>query len=169
MPVPLDRQRHYPVVTDTAGRDQPGALLLHPLSIVAVGLLVLNDHVLKDRWGNTLTGKLSDVAGVFVFPLLVLSAVRLLGPLRPGIGMEAKTVRAVVVLTAAGFAAVKLVGPVGDAYASTIGVVRWIASAGWFELGPIEVVRDPTDVLVLPVLIGSYLVARRTLGQTLLG
>ena len=39
--------------------------------LLAIGLLVLNDHVLKDAFHNALTGKLSDFAGMAFFPLLL--------------------------------------------------------------------------------------------------
>lgn len=37
--------------------------------IVGLLILLLNDLVLKDQIGNELTGKLSDFAGLFIFPL----------------------------------------------------------------------------------------------------
>ena len=40
--------------------------LTHPAFTGAVALLAVNDHVLKPLVGGWLTGKLSDVAGVFV-------------------------------------------------------------------------------------------------------
>lgn len=39
--------------------------LLHPAFIAALVVLVVNDHVLKAWFGNALTGKLSDFAGLF--------------------------------------------------------------------------------------------------------
>ncbi|MFK7933686.1 MAG: hypothetical protein AB8G22_09255 [Saprospiraceae bacterium] len=45
------------------------ALLTTPLFLIALTLLLLNDFYLKSTYGNFLTGKLSDVAGLFVFPL----------------------------------------------------------------------------------------------------
>ena len=42
-----------------------------PLPLLAVGLMVLNDRVLKPRLHNALTGKLSDVAGCFFLPLFI--------------------------------------------------------------------------------------------------
>lgn len=44
--------------------------LAHPLSLLAVGLLLLNDHLLKHIAPSVLTGKLSDFAGLFFFPFL---------------------------------------------------------------------------------------------------
>ncbi|PJJ80402.1 hypothetical protein [Mucilaginibacter auburnensis] len=42
--------------------------LAHPAFILAVFLLLLNDWLLKQTFGNSLTGKLSDVTGLFAFP-----------------------------------------------------------------------------------------------------
>ena len=45
------------------------ALLLSPAFVLAVATLAVNDHLLKPAFGNGLTGKLSDVAGLFAFAL----------------------------------------------------------------------------------------------------
>src|ERR1044071_6805827 len=37
--------------------------------LIGLSLLLLNDLVLKEQFHNELTGKLSDFAGLFVFPL----------------------------------------------------------------------------------------------------
>lgn len=42
--------------------------LQHPFFILAVLLLLLNDFYMKSTYGNALTGKLSDFAGLFAFP-----------------------------------------------------------------------------------------------------
>ena len=47
------------------------ALLIHPVFTGALALLLVNDHLLKHRYGGVVTGTLSDVAGV------VLTAVAL--------------------------------------------------------------------------------------------
>lgn len=44
-------------------------ILLSPFFILGLFLLLLNDFVLKFQFHNFLTGKLSDFAGLFVFPL----------------------------------------------------------------------------------------------------
>lgn len=40
----------------------PGDGLLHPLALLAIGILIVNDHALKAAWPGVVTGKLSDVA-----------------------------------------------------------------------------------------------------------
>lgn len=47
-------------------------LILNYLFIGCLLLLVLNDHLLKSTYGNFLTGKLSDAAGIILLPLLML-------------------------------------------------------------------------------------------------
>lgn len=49
------------------------SLVLSPGFLVALAMLVLNDHVLKSAFGNALTGKLSDVAGVAALALFLTS------------------------------------------------------------------------------------------------
>ena len=44
-------------------------LLLHPLFILSLILLLLNDFYLKYEIHNWFTGKLSDFSGIFIFPL----------------------------------------------------------------------------------------------------
>jgi len=47
----------------------------HPLFIICVIVLILNDWYLKPVFHNTLTGKLSDFAGLFALPYLLSSLV----------------------------------------------------------------------------------------------
>src|SRR6266540_1707178 len=55
-------------------RPVPGDGLLHPIPILAIFLMVANDHVLKQLWPGLVTGKLSDVAGLVFFPLFIQAA-----------------------------------------------------------------------------------------------
>ncbi len=109
------------------GRD-----LLHPLPLSAVALLALNDHVLKaSSWApRALTGKLSDFAGLFVFPILLVAIARSIRPVR-----TTPTAIAAATLTALVFTAIKL-----DARAN--------AAAAWV-LG--SCARDPSDLVALPM------------------
>lgn len=47
--------------------------ILSPLFLLGLFLLLLNDFVLKAHFGNFLTGKLSDFAGLFVLPLFLVT------------------------------------------------------------------------------------------------
>ena len=134
--------------------NRPGDLLLSPWALVSVAIILINDHVLKDAFRNTLTGKLSDIAGVFLFPLLLLSVLEVLR--RSLVGRAA--IAWSISVTGIGFAAVKMVAPVGDAYEWVIGFLRWAAGGFRGDILPILVFRDPSDLWVLPILFASYLV-----------
>jgi len=54
--------------------------LAHPLSLAAIAALLINDHVLKPAWPSAVTGKLSDVAGLFFCPFLAACALAWLAP-----------------------------------------------------------------------------------------
>ena len=45
--------------------------LTHPIVLTALALTAVNDHYLKYAYPNFLTGKISDFAGLFFFPLLL--------------------------------------------------------------------------------------------------
>lgn len=55
-------------------------LLAHPLSWLACTLLLLNDLLLKQYFPSFLTGKLSDLAGLFLLPFLVGAIISLATP-----------------------------------------------------------------------------------------
>jgi hypothetical protein len=44
---------------------------VHPLPLLAVCVLIFNDHYLKRAYPSWLTGKLSDFAGLFFFPIFL--------------------------------------------------------------------------------------------------
>src|SRR5688572_9047724 len=48
------------------------ALLVHPLFLASLFILLLNDISLKYEFHNWLTGKLSDITGLFVFSFFLL-------------------------------------------------------------------------------------------------
>jgi len=111
------------------------AWLLHPVTVVALAVLVVNDHVLKARYPGLVTGKLSDVAGLILTPPLLAAAV----------GVFAGVPRAKAIALAAtgvGFAAVK-----------AFPAVALIASAVWSAAsGPSVILADPSDLIALPAL-----------------
>jgi hypothetical protein len=108
-----------------------------PLPLAAAALLAVNDHLLKGAGllPGWLTGKLSDVAGLFVFPVLLFVALDVLTRGRSAApSMRARAAVAVALVTALGFSAIKLSPVVNDA-------VNQIA-------GPMQL--DPSDLLALP-------------------
>ncbi|MFG1868945.1 hypothetical protein [Micromonospora arborensis] len=112
--------------------------LCHPATLLALVLLVVNDHLLKPALPGLLTGKLSDVAGLVLAPPLVAVLLTLLVPRLPA---RAAALVAVVAV-GAGFAVVKSSG-----YAAELASSAWTALAG-----PSLVRADRTDLLTLPAL-----------------
>lgn len=51
------------------GQNSSRSTLTSPGFLLGLGLLLLNDFILKAAFHNWLTGKLSDFAGLFIFPL----------------------------------------------------------------------------------------------------
>jgi hypothetical protein len=117
-------------------------VLVSPAFVVAVAVLVINDWVLKDAVGSWWTGKLSDVAGLFAFPLFWSAFLP-------------RHARSVYIATAIGFLVWKspLVDPL---------------LAGWNSIGlwPAGRVVDYTDWIALGVLWPSYRVAHSTAPST---
>ncbi|MEV6487344.1 hypothetical protein AB0M20_01710 [Actinoplanes sp. NPDC051633] len=106
-----------------------GAWFGHPVTVVALLVLVVNDHVLKGAYPGVVTGKLSDAAGLVLAPPLLALLVR-----RPAAALWS---------VAVGFSLVKSSG-----YAAAL------ASGLWSVVhGPSSVIRaDWTDLLTLPFL-----------------
>ncbi len=120
-------------------------VVAHPVWIFALALLLLNDHLLKGAGvlPGWVTGKLSDLAGLFVAPALL--AVLFRASTRRGVGLAH-------VATGVGFAALELsrdLTAAADAVYRAAGY-RW---QSW---------SDPTDLFALFVLPAAYLFASRT-------
>jgi hypothetical protein len=113
-------------------RNSALAWLGHPLTVVAVVLLLLNDHLFKLLWPGPVTGKLSDVAGLIVAPPLLNLFI-----CRP---------RVSILLTGAAFTLVKTTA-IGAALASEAWTLAW---------GPSRVLADPTDLIALPALYAAW-------------
>ena len=116
------------------------AALIHPVVYISIALLLLNDHWWKqsDLLPPILTGKLSDFAGLFFFPLLLLSLARGICKLF-------------------GFPMPKLTGRVSKAAILITGAI--FGAANIFpelalSLTPLwgKIVCDPTDLIALPML-----------------
>ena len=118
---------------------RPLHALAHPLWWVAVIVLVVNDHLQKAALPDLglLTGKLSDVAGLIVAPMLLAVLLR---------ARSRSAVAACHLVTGAVFAAINVSA----------------LAAGWFEMAtalspwPWAIMVDPTDLLALPALLLSW-------------
>ena len=131
----------------------PGALLVHPVALVALSVLLLNDWVLKPSAffralgagaGGWLTGKLSDAAGLVVGPLVVAA---ILGTLGGWLRRSQPTQRRA--FGQAVFAIALIVVPFVACKLSPA-AAGWFAHALSFFGRPAHVVPDPTDLAMLP-------------------
>lgn len=123
-----------------------------PLPLLAVVLLVLNDHVFKAAFHNTLTGKVSDFAGCFFLPLFV-SALLSYTPLvsRPGVRL--------IIGCAATLA---LFVPIKVSHAAGVAVCAVIEHVSIpLGIGALQNVADPTDLLAVPMVALAALYARK--------
>jgi hypothetical protein len=121
------------------------AALASPLSLLAIAVLLINDHLLKQLWSSALTGKLSDFAGLYFAPYVVL-ALLLSVPVREIRARPLAVGAAVYVAVAAVFAALKLSH-------LTAAPLLAVATALGF---PVLIAADPTDLGALFVLPLSY-------------
>ncbi len=135
---------------------------LHPVTLAAIALLVVNDWVLKPRFGPSfVTGKLSDIAGLIFAPVVLSAAIGLaLTPLRAWIDPSLSRRRLIlcVVATGAGFAAVKLDADFAALVARAIGFIR---HAAFYP--------DLTDLYCLPALFIALWIGRDELARVPLG
>lgn len=145
--------------------------LSHPLSVLAVAVLLLNDHVLKGAWPSWTTGKLSDVAGLVFFPLLLAALIQLVLPRSTSVSRP--LIMVCIVITAMVFAAVQVVPAAADGYRLVMGAlqlpVRWMLDPT-ARLMPVVLTPDPTDLLALPALAVAWRIATANLqtGRTTL-
>jgi hypothetical protein len=139
---------------------RPGGALVHPVAVVSIALLIVNDHVLKPTYGNWITGKLSDLAGLVFFPLLLVSAwelVRDRGPSRTALNVAC-------VATATIFTLAKTTALGSLAFQWGLGLAQWpFRALVGGSLAPVSHVADPTDLLALPsIVVAWWIGAART-------
>ena len=135
---------------------------MHPVTLLAVFLLVINDWVLKARFhdasaaGEWVTGKLSDVAGLAFAPVVLTAAIGLVLALARRLGANVNPYlthrRLVLAIAATGitFAAVKLSPDAAEALANALSHLGRKAS----------IYLDRTDLLTLPALLVAYWIGR---------
>jgi hypothetical protein len=152
-------------------RNTAGDGLLHPIPLLAIGLLLVNDHVLKAAFPGPVTGKLSDIAGLVLLPLALIAMLELavVALRRPPVAIGPRGAVAVVVVVAVAFAATKLTPLGAEAYRNGLGLLQWpfraiLAVATAMPVAapvPVSFIADPGDVLVLPMVLVPLGVALR--------
>lgn len=162
----------------------PGDLLLSRPALGSMLLLGLNDHCLKATYHNWITGKLSDFAGLVVFPCVLVSAWEWARFFAHGIRREDRgrevsaepegapadeppfwrasrgNVAFACFSTASAFVAIKVSPVASDFYCALLGSARAVMG------GPplAQNVVDPSDLLALPaVFVPLFLRVARSL------
>jgi hypothetical protein len=153
------REAHWPV------RIVAADALLDPIALAAIAILVLNDHVLKPLAPGWVTGKLSDVAGLAFFPLLLLGAWELVhASRRRWTGPTLRPLAVAIAVTAIGFVLVKGTGAGASAYAWALGTLQWlVASVATLltsgpppVLRPVTIAQDVSDLVALVALVLAW-------------
>lgn len=116
-------------------------LLAHPVTLGALGLLLLNDHVLRRLWPSWWTGKVGDFAWLFFAPFALAAVIAWVLPRRMK-RHEQITFAAAFGLTGLTFGFIKWLPAVHEV------AMRMAAESGM----PLSLRRDPTDLLALPAL-----------------
>ena len=141
----------------------PGDLLLHPIAVLAILVVVVNDRVLKLNYPSVISGKLSDFAGLIYFPLFVVSLFEVFRWIfwRSRWQLSAWWVTGVAITVGACFVLMKTWDPAGEIYRPLVGMMLWparaIASVATGDPPPpvrgVTMYKDPTDLFALPSLL----------------
>jgi hypothetical protein len=164
---------------------------VHPVTLAAVVLLLVNDWVLKPHLGHApaaglITGKLSDLAGLVFAPVVLSAAVGLVLHAAARLGarvdpsLSRRRLIGCMVATGAVFAAVKLDPAAARALATLISGIPGISGisgipgisgiSGISGLGrSAAIVADRTDLLCLPALGLAWWIGRDELRRVPLG
>ena len=150
-----------------------GDLLLLPASYCGLALLIVNDHYLKHHLHNAVSGKLSDIAGLVFFPLLVATiaeTAKYTLRIRPWC-MSVREFDVIVIAVGILFLLMKTWQPVGGLYAWLDAAMQWpvlALKAGLTGGNPwiwpkTEIAMDLSDLIALPALVIPWWSGRRKL------
>jgi hypothetical protein len=121
------------------------AALSHPLILLSIALLLINDHILKVYYPSWVTGKLSDVAGLFFFPILLSAILNIIcGPLN----LSSRHVAMMAFgFTGIWFGLIKTHPLFGDLTETFL--------SGLLSM-PTQIICDPTDLIALGMLLPAW-------------
>jgi hypothetical protein len=160
---------HAPATGRLVAAAVPADALLHPAALLALAALIVNDHWLKAAWPGLVTGKLSDLAGLIVFPLFLVGAVEV-GQWLAGRwhGPDRRLLLWCTIATSAVFALAKTVPAANLLYEQSWGFLQCVpagigaAVSGSVSPAPwsVRLVADATDLLCLPAVALAYWIGR---------
>lgn len=148
----------------------PGGLLVRWPAVLALTVLVVNDHVLKPLFASWWTGKLSGVAAMVVVPFFVLGLLEVARrrPFSPR--ARSRVLAAVGTTITVAMAGVEVLPWMSDVYEVSFGVLRWpldivlaVASGGELPaVGRVVQTMDPTDLVTVPAGLLPWIWVRRS-------
>lgn len=127
-------------------------LLSHPISLVAIILMFLNDHAFRVYWPSWVTGKLSDFAWLFFMPFALAMLLALIIP--SSVRNHQKIVRSLSYSTIGALFVLGNTIPITNQWISE--VLEGILSI------QIQITRDPTDLIALVFCGLSWLMWQKT-------
>lgn len=134
-------------------RSQPTMRLLsHPTILASIGLLALNDHILRKIWPSALTGKLGDFCWLFFFPALLAAVVTALAPARLRRRPE-RILAACMAVTGLVFLAANTLEPVRLWVQGTVTGLTGVR---------VLITRDPSDAIALLAFVPLWVLAERS-------
>lgn len=117
-------------------------LLSRPLSLIAIGTLLINDHFLRLYFPSWLTGKIGDLAWLYFSPFVLGAVLALIFPSF----LRSKK----ILIPAIAFGSILSVFALANISAGfNRSLVQFISDL--FQMG-FRITRDPTDLLALPAL-----------------
>ena len=130
--------------------------LRHPLTLSMLVLWIVNDHALKKLYGNIWTGKLSDVAGLIVFPLFLFALYEVF------VGTERPRRMLLLSIASAGlfFVGLNTSNAFSDGVCHVLGALQWpfkavislMTGTGMPIYAPTTATPDLTDLYTLPAM-----------------
>jgi hypothetical protein len=112
-----------------------------PIMLISIMVLFINDHILKIVMPSWITGKLSDFAGLFFFPFLLVAVLAV--PLEALGGKPRRIFSWACIFTGLWFSLMKTILPI-NALTETL--------ASWLVNAPAQIVMDATDLIALPMI-----------------
>ncbi|HEY8272190.1 MAG TPA: hypothetical protein VIG33_14970 [Pseudobdellovibrionaceae bacterium] len=122
---------------------------VHPIALFPVALMAVNDHWLKYAYPGWFTGKLSDFAGIFYFPIFILAMVIFVFH----VVLTRRNLWLAILFTDFLLMLVKLNEP----------AARWIETIFAQYLFRIQLIQDPTDLLALSMNALTYIYMKKYL------
>lgn len=127
---------------------------IHPIPLGAVVILAFNDHYLKFAYPSFVTGKLSDLVGVFVFPILLCALWNLVSNIRDHLisrgrfqWITHRQVFVAIVVTDLIFIGVKVVPQITVVYVGVMEILGF----------PSRVTRDTSDLVAIGMNVFTWL------------